>query len=1092
MRSTGNRRSFHRRRILLTQKSEPSDLPEDHVVSSPSGHEQNSVSYFSLQPPIAKEPLSPAAKVLGHVFTFNDSPNPKTVESRRRSQKGKPVNKMTKNDRRRSSIAQTTTSGNSFADTFAPTSTASSFYTSVSGGNPQTNNAILSCLSSTANQNSPTQTKNNRRKAVITLNPETTEILIANDNLRRLFALDHDAIIGKQLTQIFPPPEEQPNGLHFALFDRNGKLKSVYGKPVDIRTNGELSTVCLWSYALTAAPQSTAGQQRRSAILSRSPSAYLPNSPPILNSTPLRLPFDSNNANRNANSKFLNVLHEEEPKKRAAPKRTDSVDYVDLPTELANASTSSTITTTFDAPKASASDPAVKTTTQLRKISPFVRMESQDDEEPPAQKLGAVQRSFRKFDFRDLNCTSTPSIPTTSQAAPQLCDCKNMRNPAITPLNPHHNAQHSTNHHCNDATNCRWLILMEPINALHINVILGAAGRIFRTDDSFAAVLGYDCTNRLFGTEIRRLIPGLKTGPEVSGQQQQCCGCSVKRNGIPFSAIVVVEFDNDENPISFDLQIRSLAAINGVLTITDTGVIHSFNENFLNELTGREIGSETTVMLITDILPGFYEASSLASLNAEQSDAAGGEKNETVQSEASEEEQSERKRCNSVPTIQVGAFYGLVKHTDGILIPVRFDVTRLDAQPRLFAVGIGYERGMDYGINQSDEDVVVLTRQSSSEAESEDFELRTLQLADPDDEKEPAGLEMRIHDVTLSALADESNEAVRGRYSAFYDTFQLIGNGTFGSVKLAARKDSGLLAVTKFVCKDKVLPESWVRSTSRDGKMIPIEVHLLETLNHRNIVKVLDVFENDKYYQLVMEKLGCGMDLFEFIESHPAMDEELISYIFRQIVDAVEYLHQNFIVHRDLKDENVIIDGNFCCKLIDFGSAAYFGRDIVFSTFCGTMEYCSPEVLTGNKYLGPEVEMWSMGILLYTLVFFQNPFRTPQETVHADFEIPWTISDGLFQVISSLLTADPKHRATITATKTHWWVRQTVDTSRYKFREVVRNSERARVSPPLYVSDLHNHLKNASSCGNLANNSTGMESGSTSLQPQESGIVSAR
>lgn len=65
--------------------------------------------------------------------------------------------------------------------------------------------------------------------------------------------------------------------------------------------------------------------------------------------------------------------------------------------------------------------------------------------------------------------------------------------------------------------------------------------------------------------------------------------------------------------------------------------------------------------------------------------------------------------------------------------------------------------------------------------------------------------------------------------------------------------------------------------------MVPIEVHLLENLNHPNIVKVLDVFENDKYYQLVMEKLGCGMDLFEFIENQPALDEPLTSYIFRQV-----------------------------------------------------------------------------------------------------------------------------------------------------------------------------------------------------------------
>lgn len=94
----------------------------------------------------------------------------------------------------------------------------------------------------------------------------------------------------------------------------------------------------------------------------------------------------------------------------------------------------------------------------------------------------------------------------------------------------------------------------------------------------------------------------------------------------------------------------------------------------------------------------------------------------------------------------------------------------------------------------------------------------------------------------------------------------------------------------------------------------------------------------------------------------------------------------------------MIIDGNFKAKLIDFGSAAYFGPDIVFSSFCGTLEYCSPEVLTGNKYFGPELEMWALGILLYTLEFWSNPFKTPQETVHAELEIHHPISEGLFQV----------------------------------------------------------------------------------------------
>ncbi|KAL3123825.1 hypothetical protein niasHT_010038 [Heterodera trifolii] len=334
----------------------------------------------------------------------------------------------------------------------------------------------------------------------------------------------------------------------------------------------------------------------------------------------------------------------------------------------------------------------------------------------------------------------------------------------------------------------------------------------------------------------------------------------------------------------------------------------------------------------------------------------------------------------------------------------------------------------------------------------------------------PHGIELKMQEVPVNALGDENDETVRGEYSKCYHTFQQIGNGTFGSVKLATQKGTGLMAVSKFICKDKVLPESWIQCPKRSNKMVPIEVHLLESLNHPNIVRVLGVFENDKYYQLVMEKCGYGMDLFEFIDHQPKMDEPLISYIFRQIVNAVDYLHKKHIVHRDLKDENVIIDQNFGCKLIDFGSAAFFGEGIVFSYFYGTMEYCSPEVLSGNKYLGPEVEMWSVGILLYTLVFFENPFRSSHEIVNAEIELPWEISEGLYQVLSWLLQPGPKLRATVSEIKRHWWLTQRVDPRNYNFMEVLRNHEQPPfTSSLLNITDLNLEGSSVSNlCSNLA------------------------
>uniref|UniRef100_A0A183BLS8 Protein kinase domain-containing protein n=1 Tax=Globodera pallida TaxID=36090 RepID=A0A183BLS8_GLOPA len=632
-----------------------------------------------------------------------------------------------------------------------------------------------------------------------------------------------------------------------------------------------------------------------------------------------------------------------------------------------------------------------------------------------------------------------------------------------------------------DQQNNRWLILMEPISALYASIILGAKGRIFRVDDSFAAVLGYDYTNR----KKRNLKIGIA-----------------------------------DSVNSYEVRIRSLASINGVVTLTASGSMYSYNENFFSELLGIHFDDNTTeeglasastggLKDITDVIPKFFEYLEVAHFHIDrhksekqpQNDLQNGSSVDTPAFFLPTVSHSSIGRPEIIP----GIFYGLAKHADGMMIPVKVEVTSVDSHqqnngqqlPRLFAVCIGFDRSTDYGISQlseedeqqqeeekkqqplpsvgsngaiaattspglaqnqpsdkrgSDANVVSPEQRALTQERAARFSIGGACLRDyvsesvtdlasygkaqsADDRIMQHGVELKLQGVSLDALEDENNEAVRGEYSKCYDTFQLIGNGAFGSVKLAAHKDTGLLAVSKFICKIKVLPESWVQSPKRANKMVPIEVHLLENLDHPNIVRVLNVFENDHFYQLVMEKCGCGMDLFEFIDHQPKLDEALISYIFRQIVSAVDYLHDKHIVHRDLKDENVIIDQNFGCKLIDFGSAAFFGEGIVFSFFCGTMEYCSPEVLNGNKYLGPEVEMWSLGILLYTLVFFENPFRSSHEIVHAEIELPRDISEGLYQVLSLLLQPDPRSRASVGEIKRHKWLTQRVDPRVYNFKE---------------------------------------------------------
>ncbi|XP_046864972.1 PAS domain-containing serine/threonine-protein kinase-like isoform X2 [Xenia sp. Carnegie-2017] len=288
------------------------------------------------------------------------------------------------------------------------------------------------------------------------------------------------------------------------------------------------------------------------------------------------------------------------------------------------------------------------------------------------------------------------------------------------------------------------------------------------------------------------------------------------------------------------------------------------------------------------------------------------------------------------------------------------------------------------------------------------------------------------------SLKDE-NSPGRGRYNERYITMDSIGKGAFGFVKLARRKSDNLEVVVKFIHKDKVLKGSW-----KDDPVlgtVPFEISLLTKLRHPNIIQLIDAFENEDFFQLVMEKHGGGMDMFEFIDRQPNMDEALASYLFRQVVDAVAYLHSKNIVHRDVKDENVILDETFTVKLIDFGSAAMMEDDKLFSTFCGTMEYCSPEVLLGNRYRGPELEIWSMGVTLYTLIFGENPFYDVEETIRSELRPPFTVSQDLMLLICWMLHPDPKYRAVIQDLQRHTWLTQPVDVHTYSFAEVVGGIE---------------------------------------------------
>ncbi|PRD30360.1 UNVERIFIED_CONTAM: PAS domain-containing serine/threonine-protein kinase [Trichonephila clavipes] len=377
---------------------------------------------------------------------------------------------------------------------------------------------------------------------------------------------------------------------------------------------------------------------------------------------------------------------------------------------------------------------------------------------------------------------------------------------------------------------------------------------------------------------------------------------------------------------------------------------------------------------------------------------------------------------NSSRSLEGGEFIGLGRHRDGTNIAIMYYLKKvtLDDGKYLHCLWVSHD---------SEE----MKSSPISKARNDNVRTRTQETAETKSDCETS----TCGDASESSVLSDS-VYVEGEFSDKYTIIEHLRKGAFGCIKRTYRNSDGLLVISKFIRKSEIYADSWV-DDNQLNKKVPLEISILNTVDHPNIVKVLDVFENDVCFQMIMEKHGNGLDLFEFIERRAVskMDEPLASYIFRQIVSALSYLHGLSILHRDIKDENLIIDERFHVKLIDFGSAAFMKEGKLFSTFCGTMEYCSPEVIRGNKYRGPELEMFALGVTLYTIMAGENPFIGADEILLGEYDVPSRWTEELVDLVAHLLEPDPKERATLSEVENNCWVNQPVYINQYKFEDIV-------------------------------------------------------
>ncbi|CAM9305597.1 unnamed protein product, partial [Bubo scandiacus] len=378
-----------------------------------------------------------------------------------------------------------------------------------------------------------------------------------------------------------------------------------------------------------------------------------------------------------------------------------------------------------------------------------------------------------------------------------------------------------------------------------------------------------------------------------------------------------------------------------------------------------------------------------------------------------------------------GSYTGNCCHRDGSRLSILFEVKRVELQDPAILFCVWVVRDLLQSQKEAAAKTQLLLSSLASSAQSI-ADLSTHSLGE-------AIRSTSLFENSRRAEELERLGACEGEYAKNYNTLSLIGKGSFGFVWTARGKKDHQEVIVKFIWKERVLEDCWVDDP--DLGRVTQEIAVLLKLQHPSIIKVLDVFENEHFFQLVMEKHGSGLDLFTFIDNQPNLDEPLASYIFRQLVSAVGYLRCRNILHRDIKDENIVIAEDFTIKLVDFGSAAYLEPGKLFYTFCGTIEYCSPEVLYGKPYHGPELEMWSLGVTLYTLVLGENPFCELEEAMAAVLNPPRPVSKGLMDLITGLLHPVPEQRMTLATLVENCWLKQPVNLGDYTWEEVYSCAE---------------------------------------------------
>lgn len=253
-----------------------------------------------------------------------------------------------------------------------------------------------------------------------------------------------------------------------------------------------------------------------------------------------------------------------------------------------------------------------------------------------------------------------------------------------------------------------------------------------------------------------------------------------------------------------------------------------------------------------------------------------------------------------------------------------------------------------------------------------------------------------------------------------YKIEKLIGEGSFGAVLLAVQRSTNQQVAIK------VIRKSQIRDMSMDA-FVQREIQILKRVKHDNIARFIDYIDTQDYVCLVLEHAPIqSMGLNCIWNEHATVTEEQGKKYCLELMSALEYLQDvHHIVHRDLQLDNVCLSKDDHVKIIDFGCADFYTPGVPsHNLYCGNSHYAAPEMLLKQTYVGPETDVWTLGVLMFRILTGYTPFLNATKMMNREFRIDLNeepLSSQCKQFLNDILIVDPKKRPTLKQLKNHPW-----------------------------------------------------------------------